>query len=169
MGKTILVVDDSASVRQVVSIALKGAGYDVIQGSDGKDALKQLDGKRIHLIISDVNMPNMDGITFVTEAKKLPAYKFTPVIMLTTESQEEKKRQEFPRLLAAVEKSTTVRVGLAGVTEMDTAGLQLLLAVRRAAERLGGAAEFHDASDPVREALAILQLDDELRPVEATR
>jgi two-component system chemotaxis response regulator CheY len=93
MGKTILVVDDSASVRQVVSIALKGAGYDVIQGSDGKDALKQLDGKRIHLIISDVNMPNMDGITFVTEAKKLPAYKFTPVIMLTTESQEEKKRQ----------------------------------------------------------------------------
>ena len=93
MGKTILVVDDSASVRQVVSIALKGAGYDVIQGSDGKDALKQLDGKRIHLIISDVNMPNMDGITFVAEAKKLPAYKFTPIIMLTTESQEEKKRQ----------------------------------------------------------------------------
>ena len=93
MGKTILVVDDSASVRQVVSIALKGAGYDVIQGSDGKDALKQLDGRRIHLIISDVNMPNMDGITFVAEAKKLPAYKFTPVIMLTTESQEEKKRQ----------------------------------------------------------------------------
>jgi two-component system chemotaxis response regulator CheY len=93
MGKTILVVDDSASVRQVVSIALKGAGYDVIQGSDGKDALKQLDGKRIHLIISDVNMPNMDGITFVAEAKKIAAYKFTPVIMLTTESQEEKKRQ----------------------------------------------------------------------------
>ena len=93
MGKTILVVDDSASVRQVVSIALKGAGYDVIQGSDGKDALKQLDGRRVHLIISDVNMPNMDGITFVSEAKKLPAYKFTPVIMLTTESQEEKKRQ----------------------------------------------------------------------------
>jgi two-component system chemotaxis response regulator CheY len=93
MGKTVLVVDDSASVRQVVSIALKGAGYDVLQGSDGKDALKQLDGRRIHLIISDVNMPNMDGITFVTEAKKLPAYKFTPIIMLTTESQEDKKRQ----------------------------------------------------------------------------
>ncbi len=93
MGKTILVVDDSASVRQVVSIALKGAGYDVIQGSDGMDALKQLDGRRIHLIISDVNMPNMDGITFVAEAKKLPAYKFTPIIMLTTESQEDKKRQ----------------------------------------------------------------------------
>ncbi|MFI5894282.1 response regulator [Actinoplanes sp. NPDC051513] len=93
MGKTVLVVDDSASVRQVVSIALKGAGYDVIQGSDGKDALKQLDGRRVHLIISDVNMPNMDGITFVSEAKKLPAYKFTPIIMLTTESQEDKKRR----------------------------------------------------------------------------
>ena len=93
MAKTVLVVDDSASVRQVVSIALKGAGYDVLVGSDGKDALRQLDGRKIHLIISDVNMPNMDGITFVGEAKKLPAYKFTPIIMLTTESQEEKKRQ----------------------------------------------------------------------------
>ncbi|MDP9794606.1 two-component system chemotaxis response regulator CheY [Catenuloplanes nepalensis] len=93
MGKTVLVVDDSASVRQVVSIALKGAGYDVLVGTDGKDALAKLDGRRIHLIISDVNMPNMDGITFVTEAKKLPAYKFTPIIMLTTESQEDKKRQ----------------------------------------------------------------------------
>jgi two-component system, chemotaxis family, chemotaxis protein CheY len=93
MAKTILVVDDSASVRQVVSIALKGAGYDVLVGSDGKDALRQLDGRKIHLIISDVNMPNMDGITFVGEARKLPAYKFTPIIMLTTESQEDKKRQ----------------------------------------------------------------------------
>ncbi|GID32424.1 MULTISPECIES: response regulator [Paractinoplanes] len=93
MAKTILIVDDSASVRQVVSIALKGAGYEVITGTDGKDALTKLNGQRIHLIISDVNMPNMDGITFVAEAKKLPAYKFTPIIMLTTESQEDKKRQ----------------------------------------------------------------------------
>ncbi|GIM97405.1 response regulator [Paractinoplanes toevensis] len=93
MAKTILIVDDSASVRQVVSIALKGAGYEVITGNDGKDALTKLNGQRIHLIISDVNMPNMDGITFVAEAKKLPAYKFTPIIMLTTESQEDKKRQ----------------------------------------------------------------------------
>jgi len=93
MAKTILIVDDSASVRQVVSIALKGAGYDVIAGVDGKDALTKLNGQRIHLIISDVNMPNMDGITFVSEARKLPAYKFTPIIMLTTESQEDKKRQ----------------------------------------------------------------------------
>lgn len=93
MGKTILVVDDSASVRQVVGIALRGAGYDVIEGVDGSDALKKLDGQKIHLIISDVNMPNMDGITFVKEAKKLAAYKFTPIIMLTTESNETKKRE----------------------------------------------------------------------------
>ncbi|WP_327003091.1 response regulator [Dactylosporangium sp. NBC_01737] len=93
MSKTILIVDDSASVRQVVSIALRGAGYEVVTASDGQDALKQLDGKRIHLIISDVNMPNMDGITLVGEVKKLPSYKFTPIIMLTTESQEDKKRQ----------------------------------------------------------------------------
>ena len=91
MGKTILIVDDSASVRQVVGIALRGAGYDVIEGVDGADALTKLDGTKIHLIISDVNMPRMDGITFVKEAKKLPAYKFTPIIMLTTESQEGKK------------------------------------------------------------------------------
>ena len=93
MGKAILIVDDSASVRQVVSIALKGAGYDVIEGCDGKDALTKLNGQKVHLIISDVNMPNMDGITFVKEVKKLPNYKFTPIIMLTTESQEGKKQE----------------------------------------------------------------------------
>lgn len=92
MAKTILIVDDSASLRQVVSITLKGAGYDVIEGCDGRAALTKLTGQKIHLIISDVNMPNMDGITFVTEAKKLPAYKFTPVIMLTTEAGEAKKQ-----------------------------------------------------------------------------
>ncbi|TDV62503.1 MULTISPECIES: response regulator [unclassified Pseudomonas] len=93
MAKTILVVDDSASIRQVVGITLKGAGYDVIEGSDGKDALSKLTGQKVHLIISDVNMPNMDGITFVKEVKKLPAYKFTPIIMLTTESQESRKQE----------------------------------------------------------------------------
>jgi two-component system chemotaxis response regulator CheY len=91
MAKTIMIVDDSATLRQVVSIALKGAGYDVIEGCDGKDALSKLTGQKVHLIVSDVNMPNMDGITFVTEVKKLPAYKFTPVIMLTTEAGEDKK------------------------------------------------------------------------------
>lgn len=92
MAKTILVVDDSASLRQVVGIALKSAGYDVIEACDGRDALTKLNGQKIHLIISDVNMPNMDGIAFVTEAKKLPSYKFTPVIMLTTEAGEAKKQ-----------------------------------------------------------------------------
>jgi len=92
MAKTIMVVDDSASLRQVVAIALKGAGYDVLEACDGKDALNKLTGQKIHLIISDVNMPNMDGITFVTEAKKKPEYKFTPVIMLTTEAGEAMKQ-----------------------------------------------------------------------------
>ncbi len=91
MSKTILIVDDSASLRQVVSIALKGAGYDVIEACDGKDALTKLDGRKIHLMISDVNMPNMDGISFVKAAKQLPAYKFTPIIMLTTEAGNDKK------------------------------------------------------------------------------
>lgn len=93
MAKTILVVDDSATLRQVVGIALKGAGYDVIEACDGRDALTKLNGQKIHLIISDVNMPNMDGISFVKAVKQLPAYKFTPIIMLTTESEESKKRE----------------------------------------------------------------------------
>jgi two-component system chemotaxis response regulator CheY len=93
MGKTILIVDDSPSVRQVVRMTLKSAGYEVLEGVDGADALTKLDGQKIHLIISDVNMPRMDGITFVREAKKLPAYKFTPIVMLTTESDEKKKAE----------------------------------------------------------------------------
>lgn len=93
MAKTILIVDDSASLRQVVSIALKGAGYDVIEGVDGKDALSKLNGQKVHLIISDVNMPNMNGIEFVKAAKQIAEYKFTPVIMLTTESGESMKQE----------------------------------------------------------------------------
>lgn len=93
MSKTIMIVDDSASLRQVVGITLKGAGYDVLEAQDGKDALSKLSGQKIHLIISDVNMPNMDGITFVRHAKAMPAYKFTPVIMLTTECQEQKMQE----------------------------------------------------------------------------
>jgi two-component system chemotaxis response regulator CheY len=93
MSKTILIVDDSASLRQVVAIALRGAGYDVIEACDGKDALGKMSGQKIHLIISDVNMPNMDGISYVKEVKQMPAYKFTPIIMLTTESQDSKKQE----------------------------------------------------------------------------
>ena len=117
-NKTILIVDDSISIRQVVSMTLKSAGYDVIEGCDGRDALTKLDGRKVHLIISDVNMPNMDGISFLKSVKALAAYRFTPVIMLTTESQEAKKREgqmagakawvvkpfQPPALLAAVEK-----------------------------------------------------------------
>ena len=91
MAKTIMVVDDSASLRQVVAIALKGAGYDVIEGSDGRDALAKLDGRKVHLIVSDVNMPNMDGIAFLTAVKAHPNYRFTPVVMLTTEGADAKK------------------------------------------------------------------------------
>ena len=93
MAKTIMIVDDSASLRQVVSISLRGAGYDVIEGCDGVDALKKLTGQKVHLIISDVNMPNMDGITLVKEIKKLAAYRFTPIVMLTTESADGKKAE----------------------------------------------------------------------------
>ena len=93
MAKTIMIVDDSSSLRQIVSMTLKSAGYEVIEASDGHDALGKIGSQKIHLIISDVNMPNMDGITFVNEVKKQTAYKFTPVIMLTTEAGEDKKRE----------------------------------------------------------------------------
>jgi len=92
MAKTIMIVDDSPSLRQVVNIALKGAGYDVIEACDGKDALGKLDGKKINLIISDVNMPVMNGIDMVKEIKQMAPYKFTPIIMLTTESQDGMKQ-----------------------------------------------------------------------------
>ena len=87
-----MIVDDSASIRQVVGIALNAEGYNVIDACDGKDALSKLSGEKIHLIITDVNMPLMDGITFVQEVKKLPAYKFTPMMILTTEIDEQKKQ-----------------------------------------------------------------------------
>lgn len=93
MSKSILIVDDSASIRQVVSLTLKGAGFNVIEACDGQDALKKLTGQRVHLMISDVNMPNMDGLSFLKEVKSRAEYKFTPVIMLTTESAEDKKSQ----------------------------------------------------------------------------
>lgn len=93
MAKTVLIVDDSLSIRQLVRAALTSVGYGVIDAIDGQDALNKLVGQRVNLIISDVNMPNMDGITFLKAVKQLPAYRFTPVIMLTTESEESKKRE----------------------------------------------------------------------------
>ncbi len=89
--KQILVIDDSPSLREVVSIALKTAGYQVIEAGDGRDALSRLDGTRIHLMICDVNMPVMDGISFVRHVKQLASYRFVPIIMLTTESRESRK------------------------------------------------------------------------------
>ena len=94
MPKTILIVDDSSSLRTVVKIALTRAGYEVLEAGDGKEGLAQLDkAGKVNLIVRDVNMPNMDGITFVTEVKKHPRHRFTPVVMLTTEGQDAKKEQ----------------------------------------------------------------------------
>ena len=89
---TILAVDDSASMRQMVSFTLKGAGYDVVEAVDGVDALNKAQSGTFNLVITDVNMPNMDGITLIAELRKLPAFKFTPLLMLTTESAPEKKQ-----------------------------------------------------------------------------
>ena len=94
MAKTVLVVDDSSSLRTVIKMALTRAGYDVLEAGDGKEGLGQLDkAGKVDLIVCDVNMPNMDGITFVTEVKKHPRHRFTPVIMLTTEGADGKKEQ----------------------------------------------------------------------------
>ncbi len=93
MAKTIMIIDDSVIRRQVVGIALGAAGYQVIEACDGRDALAKLTGPRIHLMICDVNMPNLDGIGFLKALREQPAYKFTPVIMLTTEAGEDKKRE----------------------------------------------------------------------------
>ena len=93
MSKTILIVDDSYSLRQALSIALRGAGYEVLEAEDGRQALTRLDGKKINLIISDVNMPNMDGISFAKAAKALPNYRFTPIVMLTTEADSTKVQE----------------------------------------------------------------------------
>ena len=90
---TILTVDDTASMRQMISFTLNSVGHEVIQASDGNEALKALVGKKIDLVIADVNMPNMDGITLVKSLRALADYKFTPILMLTTESQEAKRQQ----------------------------------------------------------------------------
>ena len=118
MSKTIMVIDDSAAIRTVVGTALRGAGYNVIEACDGQDALNKVVGEKIHLIISDVNMPIMDGITFVKEIKKLPEHRFVPICMLTTESEQSKMAEgkaagakawivkpfQAPKLLDAVSK-----------------------------------------------------------------
>ncbi|HPE37802.1 MAG TPA: response regulator, partial [Spirochaetales bacterium] len=86
MAKRIMTVDDSASVRQMVSFTLKNAGYDVVEACDGKDAMGKLAG-HLDMVITDLNMPNMDGIALIKSLRATAACKFIPIIMLTTESQ----------------------------------------------------------------------------------
>ena len=91
---TILVIDDSTSFRAVVKLALQRAGHTVLEAADGVQALAVLgDTLKVHLIVCDVNMPNMDGITFVKQAKQHPRHRFVPIVMLTTEGQEAKKAE----------------------------------------------------------------------------
>ncbi|UTW48934.1 response regulator [Bacterioplanoides sp. SCSIO 12839] len=90
---SILAVDDSASMRQMVSFTLKGAGYQVVEASDGVEALAAAKKGKFDLVLSDVNMPNMNGIELVKELRQLADYKFTPVLMLTTESAGDMKMQ----------------------------------------------------------------------------
>ncbi len=93
MAKVIMTVDDSASVRQMVSFTLKQSGYDVVEAVDGRDGLQKLTGTKVDMIITDLNMPNLDGIGLIKGARALPACKFIPIIMLTTESQDSKKTE----------------------------------------------------------------------------
>ena len=90
---TIMTVDDTASMRQMISFTLSSVGYDVIQASDGAEALKLAKDRKVDLVIADVNMPNMDGISLVKSLRTLDTYKFTPILMLTTESQADKRDQ----------------------------------------------------------------------------
>lgn len=94
MSKTVLVVDDSVSMRQMVTFTLKGAGFEVVEAGDGKEAVAKLNGgAKPNLVITDLNMPNMDGISLIKEIRGMAAHKFTPVLMLTTESADDKKKE----------------------------------------------------------------------------
>lgn len=93
MAKTFLIVDDSASMRQLVSFTVRDAGYDVVTAENGKDALAKASGAKIDMVITDLNMPEMDGITFIRQLRALPDYRFVPIVMLTTEAQEQKKQE----------------------------------------------------------------------------
>ena len=92
MSKTILTVDDSASMRQMVRLTLSGAGYNIIEASDGRDALAKANAC-VNLVLTDLNMPNMDGLALIQELRKQPAYKGVPIVFLTTESDDGKKSE----------------------------------------------------------------------------
>ena len=93
MSKIIMSVDDSASIRQMVSFTLTQAGYEVVEAVDGKDALSKLNGTTVQLVLTDLNMPNMDGIELIRNLRANPTCKFVPIVLLTTESQAEKKQE----------------------------------------------------------------------------
>lgn len=93
MAKTILAVDDSASIRQMVSFTLKSAGYDVIEAVDGQDGLDKAKSRTINLVLTDQNMPRMDGLSLIKSLRALPQYTSTPILMLTTESSDAMKTQ----------------------------------------------------------------------------
>ncbi|MEQ1602678.1 MAG: response regulator [Methylophilaceae bacterium] len=91
MAKTILAVDDSGSLRQMVSYSLEAAGYNVVQAVDGKDGLKKAKDKTVDLVLTDQNMPFMDGLTLIKSLRGLTSYQKVPILMLTTESSDEMK------------------------------------------------------------------------------
>ncbi len=93
MAKTILAVDDSASIRQMVSFTLKSAGYEVVEAVDGQDGLDKAKSRSINLVLTDQNMPRMDGLTLIRNLRALPQYASTPILMLTTESSDAMKSQ----------------------------------------------------------------------------
>lgn len=91
MTKRIMTVEDSTSLREMISFVLTGAGYKVLEAKDGNDALQKLDGSPVDMVITDLNMPNMNGIELTRSLRSTPVYKFIPIIFLTTESQAQKK------------------------------------------------------------------------------
>jgi two-component system chemotaxis response regulator CheY len=91
--KTIMTVDDSASLRQMVQFVLRDGGYEVIEAVDGVDALAKLKGRELDLILSDINMPNMTGLELTRQLRAMPEYRFVPIVLLTTESHAEKKQE----------------------------------------------------------------------------
>ncbi len=93
MPRTILTVDDAATMRKMISFTLKGAGHEVLEAGDGQEALTLLKTRSVDLVITDVNMPNMDGITLTRNLRALPNFSRTPIILLTTESSPEKKAE----------------------------------------------------------------------------
>lgn len=93
MAKSILAIDDSASIRQMVGFTLKSSGYEVVEAVDGMDGLDKAKGKTFNLILTDQNMPRMDGLTLIKTLRGLPQYKTVPILMLTTESSDAMKQQ----------------------------------------------------------------------------